>query len=59
MARPLSLEYPSGSGRLGSALDATDSVALRGMRLVRSVHKFGYGHKFEVQAAASVLARGA
>ncbi len=41
------------------ALYATDSVTLRGMRLVRSVHKFGYGHKFEVQAVASIGARGA
>jgi hypothetical protein len=50
--------YPSEMGRLGSVLDTADSVAPRGMRLV-SVHKSGYGHEFEVQAAASVLARGA
>ena len=28
-------------------------------RSVRSVHKFGYGHKFEGEAAVSVVAGGA
>jgi hypothetical protein len=47
--------YPYGRGRLGFGLNYSDSVHcdITWRRLVKSVHKFGYGHKSECEAAAS------